>query len=212
MEKSIERIWKEGFLKQDAMVAPKVNDLYNQKSDHIIDKIIRMGKINLYAIAIGSLVVLTIALMVGSYMGGTLLFLVLNSLVWAAVQNSKGLQRIDKGGSSYEYINSFNNWLQSYIRKFRRIYRVVYPLIFFAFLLGFWEYGGADITRELLESNPDMTFILGVPKLVFIIGLLIVGLAALFSGPLYRFDVWSVYGPVLRKLKEILTDMEELRS
>ena len=28
MEKSIESIWKEGFLKSDALVAPKLNDLY----------------------------------------------------------------------------------------------------------------------------------------------------------------------------------------
>ena len=38
MEKSIETIWKQGFLKSDALVAPKLNDLYNQKSTHIIDK------------------------------------------------------------------------------------------------------------------------------------------------------------------------------
>ena len=50
MEKSIETIWKEGFLKSDALVAPKVNDLYNQKSNHIIDKFKRMYEINLVAI------------------------------------------------------------------------------------------------------------------------------------------------------------------
>jgi len=38
MEKSIETIWKEGFLESDALVAPKLNDLYNQKSIHIVDK------------------------------------------------------------------------------------------------------------------------------------------------------------------------------
>jgi hypothetical protein len=37
MEKSIETIWKQGFLNDDALVAPKLNDLYNQKSTHIID-------------------------------------------------------------------------------------------------------------------------------------------------------------------------------
>ena len=50
MEKSIENIWKEGFLKSDALVAPKINNLYNQKSIHIIDKFKRMFKINLIAI------------------------------------------------------------------------------------------------------------------------------------------------------------------
>jgi len=50
MEKSIENIWKEGFLKNDALVVPKINNLYDQKSIHIIDKFKRMFKINLIAI------------------------------------------------------------------------------------------------------------------------------------------------------------------
>ena len=29
MEKSIETIWKEGFLEKDVLLAPKLNDLYN---------------------------------------------------------------------------------------------------------------------------------------------------------------------------------------
>ena len=50
MEKSIETIWKEGFLNQDALIAPKLNNLYNKKSTHIVDKFKRMFRINLIAI------------------------------------------------------------------------------------------------------------------------------------------------------------------
>ena len=39
MEKSIEDMWKEGFLENNALVAPKVNNLYSQKSRNLIDKI-----------------------------------------------------------------------------------------------------------------------------------------------------------------------------
>ena len=50
MEKSIETIWKEGFIKNDALVAPKLNDLYNQKSIDIVEKFKRMYKLNRIAI------------------------------------------------------------------------------------------------------------------------------------------------------------------
>ena len=56
MEKSIESIWKEGFLDNDALVAPTVNDLYNQKSEHIIEKFKRMFRINLKALVAGAIV------------------------------------------------------------------------------------------------------------------------------------------------------------
>ena len=54
MEKSIESIWKEGFLKSDVLVAPKVNDIYNKKSEHIVDKFTRMFKTNLVVIVLCS--------------------------------------------------------------------------------------------------------------------------------------------------------------
>lgn len=65
MEKSIESIWKEGFLESDALVAPKLNDLYNQKSKHTIDKFKRMGKMNLHGIMIGAFVILIASFFIG---------------------------------------------------------------------------------------------------------------------------------------------------
>ncbi len=52
MGRSIEAIWKKGFLDSDSLVAPKVNDLYNQKSKTIIDKFKRMMKVNIYVIMV----------------------------------------------------------------------------------------------------------------------------------------------------------------
>ena len=52
MEKSIETIWKDGFLDVNELIVPKLNNLYNQKSIHIIDKILRMGRINLIYIVL----------------------------------------------------------------------------------------------------------------------------------------------------------------
>ena len=67
MERSIENIWKEGFLKSDALVAPKINNLYNQKSIHIIDKFKRMFKINLIAIIAFSFIFLIVSFFVGIF-------------------------------------------------------------------------------------------------------------------------------------------------
>jgi hypothetical protein len=50
MEKSIEAIWKEGFLNEKSLVAPKINDLYNQKSKDLVDRMKRMYRNNLIAL------------------------------------------------------------------------------------------------------------------------------------------------------------------
>ena len=61
MEKSIETIWKKGFLKNDALLAPKLNNLYDQKSIDIVDKFKRMYKINIIALMAFALIILLAA-------------------------------------------------------------------------------------------------------------------------------------------------------
>ena len=52
MTQSIEKIWQEGFINDKALVAPKLNDLYNQKSKNIVDKFERVFKWNLIGLMI----------------------------------------------------------------------------------------------------------------------------------------------------------------
>ena len=47
MNQPIETIWKNAFIKDNALVAPKLNGLYEKKSIHLIDKFNKMFKINL---------------------------------------------------------------------------------------------------------------------------------------------------------------------
>ena len=42
MEKSIETIWKQGFISPESLIAPELNNLYNKKSIHLVDKFKRM--------------------------------------------------------------------------------------------------------------------------------------------------------------------------
>ena len=50
MNKTIESVWKEGFIDDHALVAPQVNDLYNRRSEQTIDRFIRRLRRNFYGI------------------------------------------------------------------------------------------------------------------------------------------------------------------
>ena len=95
MEKSIENIWKEGFLKSDALIAPKLNDLYNQKSKHVIDKFKRMFKINLIAIVIFAFAILVVTTFNGLPVIGISWFLILIGLVVVNKKLTSSLEKID---------------------------------------------------------------------------------------------------------------------
>ncbi len=135
MEKSIENVWKEGFLKKDALVAPKINNLYHQKSIHIIDKFKRMVKVNIYIILIFAVLQWGLYAALGTPVAGAFIFFLLLGVCWISVKQAKALKRIDANLSSYEYLKSFNTWLKMAISNNIKVMRFFYSLIFLAALM-----------------------------------------------------------------------------
>ena len=213
MEKSIEEIWKDGFLKSDALVVPKLNNLYNRKSMHLVDKFKRMFKINLNAIFIGSFVILLASFLVGIPVMGVGYFFILNGIVLVNRKQIKGLIKIDKNLSSYEYIKDFDSWMKTQMNVNAKIARYYYPLFFLFMVLGFWF---SDDIQELISEilgGPHQIYLLnGIPVFWVLSLIVIMGLLAVFGKRIYKFDVGLVYGRVLRKLDDMLADMEELRK
>ena len=212
MEKSIETIWKKGFLENDDLVAPKINNLYNQKSIHIIDKFKRMFKINLNALVVFSFVVLVAAFFVKIPVLGVLMFILLNVIVIVNKKLLKGLNTIDKNVSSYLYLKSFDVWMKEQISINMKMSRYIYPYIFLAMISGFWFSSDFQETLNRIFGDHQFYLIYGMPVFWVLGILIIVILLAIFGGRIYKWDLNLVYGRILKKLNETITDMEELRA
>jgi len=218
MVKSIENIWKEGFLKSDALVAPKINNLYNQKSIHVIDKFKRMFKINLIAIVAFSFIFLMVSFFVGIPIAGVIFFVTLSVLVFINKKLLNDLEQIDLGVSSYQYLKAFNHWKNKQIAINKKISRFLYPIIFMSMILGFWFKDaegmplGERLVGEILFGFPDIHLVYGIPIIGIVIVLLILVLLAFFGGRIYKWDLNIIYGRVFKKLEELMTDIESLRS
>jgi hypothetical protein len=212
MEKSIESIWKEGFLQKNAMVAPKLNNLYNKKSIHIIDKFKRMFKINLNALVIFSFVLLPVSFFVKIPVMGVMMFILFNVIVIVNKRLLKGLDKIDKNVSSYQYLKSFDTWMQEQIAIGVKMSGYIYPYIFIAMVAGFWFSSDfrETLNRILGNYQPDMIY--GLPIYWIAAMLVIIALLAIFGGRIYKLDLNIVYGGVLKKLAELISDMEDLRT
>ena len=213
MEQSIESIWKEGFIDKGALIAPKVNNLYERKSIHIIDKFKRMFKINLNAIFIGSFVILIGAYFAKMPVMGVGYFFVLNGMLLVNRKLIKSLKLIDKNLSSYEYIKSFNGWIKNQIVVNTKIARIYYPLFYIFMVLGFWfSPDEVNYIEKILGESFEIFYVAGIPIYWVLGNLLIMGIISLVSGPIYRLDLNLVYGQVFKKLDEITADVEELRG
>ena len=212
MEKSIESIWKEGFLDNNAMVAPKLNNLYSQKSIHIIDKFKRMFKINLIALVVFSFIVLIVSFFSKIPIMGILMFILFNVIVIVNKRLFKGLNTIDKNVSSYQYLKSFDAWMKAQISVNYKMSKYIYPYIFIAMVSGFWFSSPIRKTLNRLFGDYQPYMVFSIP-VVWVVGMiLILILLAIFGGRIYKWDLNIVYGRILKKLDELIKDMEDLRT
>ena len=218
MEKSIETIWKEGFLDEKALIVPKINSIYNQKSIDIVDKFRRMYKINIIGLVIFAAIILPVSIGVEiPYMGIPMFFLFLFIAFFAQKFKNK-LDKIDNNLNSYQYLKTFDDWTKEMILFNTKLSRFLYPYVFLSLVAGFWFGGfgenipGQDLVNYFLEDNPDMLMVFGTPLFV-ILGLIFgVAFLAYFGGRIGKWDLNLGYGRILRRLDTLLTDMEELRA
>jgi hypothetical protein len=217
MEKSIESIWKEGFLKKEALVAPKINDLYNQKSLHLIDRFKRRFQINFWYVIGLALLHLTLGIIAGVPLIGIFLFFLFVPLIIKSQKSWQSLKQVDKSRNSYSYLTSFYQWLQNSMAGFGRIYQFFYPLytvglILAIFFTGFFEVFLGDTLFNTIMNDPDIGRTTFWPVLFALPLLMVVWGAAFYSKRIYREDVRAVYGGLTHRLKELIADMEELRN
>ena len=214
MEKSIESIWKEGFIEDNALIAPKINDLYNQKSRHLIDKMMRMFRINFYYIIGLAAFLFLISTLGGVLWAGVILAVIFIPLITNSRKQMLKLEEIDKGDTSYEYLKSFDNWLKNSTAVFTRIYQFVYPIFFLTIIMAYWySIPGQTVISKVIEDDPGAIQMWnGLPVWWTLGAIIIAVISGIFAKKLYRLDKGIVYGRVISKLEEMIAEMEELRK
>ena len=218
MGKSIETIWKEGFIKNDALVAPKLNDLYNQKSIDIVEKFKRMYKLNRIGIVAFAIIIIPLSYVTGMIYMGIPMALLFIAVTFVAQKFSNQLDTIDKNTSSYEYLSSFDKWVKDMIAVNSKLSTFLYPYVFLAMVLGFWFIDidgtilGDRFINGFVSEFPTTSLVNGFPILLLIPFFLVIGILAFFGGKIGKWDINLIYGGILNKLEDLLSDMEELRK
>jgi hypothetical protein len=213
MKKTIEATWREGFLNPDALVAPKVNDLYTRKSLHIADRIQRMQRINQIAIAIGAPIAWAFYAGLGMPYGGGIICAAWVGLIVVRRQFPH-ITRFEAPISvdSYQYLKAFQRWFKNRLAWGRRFQRHLYPVTFIAMAIGICESpSGQQFMRAIVENNPGLRLVYGVP-LALIVGVVVIAIVVeLFAGAIFDSDV-KMYRTMLGKVDEMVAEMEELRG
>jgi hypothetical protein len=194
-------------------VAPKVNDFYTRKSTHIVDRIQRVQRINEIAILIGAPILWAILAAIGMPYGGAI-----TCVAWVGLivvrRRFPHITRFDApiSADTYQYLKAFQQWFKNRLAWGRRFQRHLYPATFIAMMIGIWESpGGQQLIRLMVESNPGLRVVYGVP-LILIVGVVAIAIGlALLGGVIFDVDV-KMYRRMLEKVDEMVVEMEELRG
>jgi hypothetical protein len=177
-----------------------------------------MFKINLIAIVAFSFAFLVVSFIIGIPITGVIFFVTLSVLVFINKRLLNDLEKIDIGISSYQYLKAFNQWINKQVSINKRFSRFLYPIIFMSLVLGFWFKDaegmplGERLVNEILVGFPDTYLLFGIPLIGIVIVAVIIGLLVLVGGRIYKWDLNLVYGRLFKKLEELMTDIESLRS
>jgi hypothetical protein len=213
MKNSIEIIWKEGFLNEKSLVAPKINDLYNQKSKDMVDKMRRIYRVNLIVNLVLAIVILIVYYFLDVIWQGAAASVLILLIAWYGKLQMRSLKTLDHGATSLEYLKSFDRWLKDIFSRSEKIARFYYTLCFIIAMSTIWSaWNKGVLTSKMHQKFPDLIFIGGVPLFALIIAGALTLLMFYFSGRIYRWDAGLMYGRIFRKLKETIAEMENLKQ
>ena len=96
---------------------------------------------------------------------------------------------------------------------YAKLYSVFYPVLFLGIMLQLrFSDIGLEAISGFVNAFPETLMILATPMVLLIPIAVISWLLFYFAAPIYKADMYTLYGRVLSKLDEIIADMEELRK
>ncbi|WP_371189191.1 hypothetical protein [Thalassotalea maritima] len=210
MTDPLKQIWHNDE-QQEYLNLPKINDLYTQKSQSLIERFERSFAINIVGIAVGATLVAGYLLYQQLYL--LTLFIVVSG-AWMTLlgkKNQRLLQHIDKQQDTFHYLQTFDDWLEAMMQQYDKLYRVFYPLLFLVTIAEF-NLASAETIESITTKVPFVS--------VFILDslwhvLTVISISAIlcyFGACIYRFDMKMTYGDQLKALKQTLADMRSLQS
>lgn len=205
MDKSIEKRWNEAFLDEQSLIAPKINDIYNQKSKSVINKIRRTYEFdNKGLLPMAGIVVIGGILLSETIIGAYGAFLIL-SLYFFNTRLLKRFTTIDVKSDNLTYLKNYRSVINSVSKATKKLFIFAIPLAIvsiFALAYGVKE---QSFLSNYISSETSFIGILSV-------GLMVAIATVMIGYFVYTISTKVLYHSLISKLDNIIKEMEELKS
>ncbi|CAM1353414.1 hypothetical protein [Tenacibaculum ascidiaceicola] len=205
MEKSIEKRWNEAFVNEQSLIAPKINDIYNQKSKSVINKIRRTYEFdNKGLLPMAGIVVIGGILLSETIITTYGAFLIL-SLYFFNTRLLKRFKTIDVKSDNLTYLKNYRSVINSVSKATKKLFIFAIPLAIvsiFALAYGVKE---QSFLSNYISSETSFIGILSV-------GLMVAIATAMIGYFVYTISTKVLYHSLISKLDDIIKELEELKN
>ncbi|CAM1355492.1 hypothetical protein [Tenacibaculum halocynthiae] len=205
MEKSIEKIWNDAFINEQSLIAPKINDLYNQKSKTVINKIKRTYEIDNKGL-IPMAIVLAIVM---SFLSEAIIGIYSSLLIVALYLFNKKLlnqfNTIDVKSDNLTYLKNYRKIISSITSSTKKLFVFAIPMAVLSIFLIAFSIKEKSFLSKFISS--DTTFIE-----FFGIGLLIAICVSIIGIIIFTLSTKILYSSLISRLDIIIKEMEELKE
>lgn len=205
MEKSIEKIWNEAFISEDTLIAPKINDIYNQKSKSVISKIKKTYKIdNKGLIPMAILVATGMTIFSEAIIGFYGAFLIL-CLYFYNTNLLKKFKTIDVKSDNLTYLKKYKSIINVIMKATKKLFVFAIPLAILSIFALAFNIKEKSFLSKFISSDTSFIQVIGIGFIVALV-VSIIGIIV------YTISTKILYGTLISKLDSIIKEMEELKG
>ncbi|WP_299161422.1 hypothetical protein [uncultured Tenacibaculum sp.] len=205
MEKSIEKIWTEAFINEQSLIAPKINNLYNQKSKSIINKIKRTYEIdNKGLIPMAIIVVIGMALLSEVTIGLYAAFLILCLYFFNSKLLSK-FKTIDVKSDNLTYLKQYRHIISLIMKSTKRLFVFAIPAAILSIFILAFNIKEKSFLSKFISSDTSLLQIISVG---FIVAICVSAIGIL----VYTISTKILYATHISKLDDLIKEMDDLKT
>jgi hypothetical protein len=205
MGKSIEKIWTEAFINEQSLIAPKINNLYNQKSKSVIEKIRRTYEIdNKGLLPMAVILVIGMSIfseaIIGIY-GATLIL----CLYFYNQRLLNQFKTVDIKSDNLTYLKKYRGVITAITKSTKRLFVFAIPMAVLSIFAIVYTIKEKSFLSKFIST--DTTFIeflgigLAIAITVSIIGILV-----------FKLSTKILYASLISKLDAIIKEMDLLKN
>ncbi|MDC3388801.1 hypothetical protein OAX11_04765 [Flavobacteriaceae bacterium] len=202
MDSSIEEIWSNAFQDNKYLIPPVIVDLYNKKSILTVDKLKSTSKKDNWSIIPIAIITLIFFIINSKLTLGIYISALMLSMFFFNKKQLEFLNTIDTSEPCFHYLIKLQKWIKNNVKFYTRLLGIGFPL--FAYV-GFCIF--------IMESNQHESILESYSfKELLAISIFILTSFSSIGILCYRLSNYLIYGRLIKKIDEMVNELDTLKK